>query len=157
MNMRLVMVGTDKPEKDWPTAEKAYILAKRALPTLEFIRVKNLPHDQVIEVLKGADIFMLTSKSEGGNSLALMDAMSLGKPCIVSDVGGFKDVIEDKKNGLLVSVGDADGFAEAILALAASPELRATLGTAAKKTAQLYSWRNTALAYEDVFRSVMLV
>ena len=58
-------------------------------------------------------IFLLTSFSEG-TSMTLLEAMALGKPCIVTDVGGNPEVIINDGNGLVVKTNDADAFSQAI-------------------------------------------
>lgn len=59
--------------------------------------------DDVPELLKSADIFLLPSKREG-LSVALMEAMACGLPCIVSDIRGNRDLIRNNKGGKRISV-----------------------------------------------------
>lgn len=61
-----------------------------------------------------ADVFLLTSLWEG-LPISLLEAMYLKKPCVVSDVIGNHDVIEDKKNGFVCN--EADDFADAIMTI----------------------------------------
>ena len=63
------------------------------------------------------DIFILSSLSEG-TSMTLLEAMSLGKPCVVTDAGGNKEVIANNKNGIVTKNDDATEFSQAILKLA---------------------------------------
>ncbi len=69
------------------------------------------------------DIYLLSSFSEG-TSMTLLEAMSIGKACVVTDVGGNPEVIEHNKNGLVTPNDDANAFADAIVALAIDPSLR---------------------------------
>lgn len=62
------------------------------------------------------DIFLLSSLSEG-TSMTLLEAMSLGKPCVVTDAGGNKEVIANAKNGIVTKNDNADEFSQAILKL----------------------------------------
>ncbi len=62
------------------------------------------------------DIFLLSSLSEG-TSMTLLEAMSLAKPCVVTDAGGNSEIIEHEVNGLVTPNDDAPAFADAILAL----------------------------------------
>lgn len=60
------------------------------------------------------DIFVLPSIEEG-LGLALLEAMSLNRPCIASATGGIKNIIEDGVNGILTPVGDSKAIAGAVL------------------------------------------
>lgn len=62
------------------------------------------------------DIFLLSSFSEG-TSMTLLEAMSLGKPCVVTDAGGNNEVIANSENGIVTKNDDADEFSQAILKL----------------------------------------
>lgn len=58
----------------------------------------------VIEICKSADVFVFPSKREG-LSVALMEAMACGLPCVVSDIRGNRDLI-DRRGGKLFCVSD---------------------------------------------------
>lgn len=58
--------------------------------------------NDVLEIMKSCDIFVLPSKREG-LSVALMEAMACGMPCIVSAIRGNRDLIEDHINGYLIN------------------------------------------------------
>ena len=60
------------------------------------------------------DIFVLPSIEEG-LGLALLEAMSLGRPCVASATGGIKDIVNDGVNGILTPVGDSLAIANAVL------------------------------------------
>jgi glycosyltransferase involved in cell wall biosynthesis len=60
------------------------------------------------------DIFVLPSIEEG-LGLALLEAMSLGRPCVASATGGIKDIVNDGVNGILTPVGDSGSIAKAVL------------------------------------------
>lgn len=60
------------------------------------------------------DIFLLSSLSEG-TSMTLLEAMSLAKPCVVTDAGGNPEIIENEGNGLVTPNDDAAAFANAII------------------------------------------
>jgi L-malate glycosyltransferase len=60
------------------------------------------------------DIFALTSVHEG-IPMVLLEAMSLGKPVVSTNVGGISEIIENGTNGILVTPGDERSFATACL------------------------------------------
>jgi glycosyltransferase involved in cell wall biosynthesis len=83
--------------------------------------------------LARATIFVLPSYAEG-MPMALLEAMSWGLPVVTTPVGGVPQVISHEANGLLVSPGDIDGLAAAMVRLIEEPALRARLGAAARAT-----------------------
>lgn len=78
------------------------------------------------------DIFLLSSFSEG-TSMTLLEAMSLKKPCIVTDAGGNKEIIVHGETGLVTDNNDMEQFATAMLMLCEDPELIAKYGEQAGK------------------------
>lgn len=75
-----------------------------------------MSHEEVIAMLDDADVFLFPSHSEGF-SLALAEAMSRGLPCIATDVGANRDMLEDK-GGYIVSVGDINAIVDALAQMA---------------------------------------
>ena len=55
--------------------------------------------------LDNLDIFVLPSRYEGFG-ISLIEAMSMGLPCISSDIEGPKEIIKDNKYGVLFKTGD---------------------------------------------------
>jgi glycosyltransferase involved in cell wall biosynthesis len=61
------------------------------------------------------DIFLLSSLSEG-TSMTLLEAMSLGKPCVVTDAGGNKEIVIHRETGLVTDNDNMSQFSEAMIA-----------------------------------------
>ena len=105
------------------------------------------------ELLHSAD--MLCAPSLGGESfgIVLLEAMASGTPVVCSDIPGYRDVLRDGVDGRLVAPGDAAGLGEAILDLAAAPERRAEMSSAATERAEEFAWPHVAdkvvTAYQD--------
>jgi len=90
-----------------------------------------LNHDQAHLALAQADIFALASFAEG-IPVALMEAMSMGIPCVTTCITGIPELIRDQKDGLLVPASSVESLAEAIESLVVDPELRERIGNAAR-------------------------
>ena len=60
------------------------------------------------------------------------EAMAYGKPVVAFDVGGVREWLVDRVNGLLVPRGDVPSLAAAIAELQMDPQLRARLGEGAR-------------------------
>jgi len=70
--------------------------------------------DSVSDYLNASDVFILPSFSEG-LCIALMEAMFLGLPCIVTNVGSNSDLIEAGKNGTIVMPGNSKELIDAMI------------------------------------------
>ncbi len=87
--------------------------------------------DDVARHLAAADVFILSSRSEG-LPIALLEAMSAGLPCIATQVEGVDEVLTEGKHGLTVPVENPEALAQAILQLLRDPEARKRMGAAAR-------------------------
>ncbi len=74
------------------------------------------------DYLAAFDIFLLSSLSEG-TSMTLLEAMSLKKPCIVTDAGGNKEIVAHEETGLVTDNNNVDQFSAAMLKLSGNPAL----------------------------------
>ena len=64
----------------------------------------------------------------------ILEALALAKPVVSTAVGGVPEVIEDRRNGVLVPAGSVDRLAEAIRECLSSPELMRDLGMEGRRT-----------------------
>jgi phosphatidyl-myo-inositol alpha-mannosyltransferase len=102
-----------------------------------------------------ADADVLCAPSLGGESfgMVLTEAFAAGTPVIASDIPGYRDVVRDGRDGLLVPRGDATALAEALRDLWHEPARRAEMALAAAERAHRYAWPQVAAevvkAYED--------
>lgn len=87
--------------------------------------------DNVISCMKKWDIFALTSEREDC-PVSLLEAMSVGLPCVASSVGGIPEMLSDGC-GILIEDLDAHGFSHAFETLIKDLQLRRSLSDAAVK------------------------
>jgi L-malate glycosyltransferase len=78
------------------------------------------------------DVFVLPSLHEG-IPYALLEAMSLSKPIVCTEVGGLKEVIENRVDGLLVPPKEPQALSQAVMALLDNPGYAAELGKRARR------------------------
>lgn len=112
--------------------------------------------DNVQELISNAKMFVLTSDYEGIPN-ALIEAMSAGLPVVSTDCspGGARLLIENKKNGLLVSTGDIDGIADAIIYLLDNPEIAAQYGKEAQKITDTYSPNKVIKMWDEFINKIV--
>ena len=94
----------------------------------------------VAEAIQNAAMFVLSSDFEGIPN-ALLEAMSLGLPCISTDCspGGAALLIQNKVNGLLIQRGNADDLAKAMKYLLDNQDKAESMGREALKVVNTYS------------------
>src|SRR3954470_2095673 len=106
-----------------------------------------------IEALAAADL--LCAPSLGGESfgMVLTEAFAAGTPVVASDIAGYRDVVANGVDGVLVPRGDATALAEVLRDLALDPARTERLGREAAASAERYAWPRVAAevagAYED--------
>jgi glycosyltransferase involved in cell wall biosynthesis len=94
------------------------------------------------------DVMTLVSTTETF-SLAALECMALGKPLVMSDVGGASEQVLHGKTGLLFKPGDIDSLARQLTTLTA-PELRAQMGSAGQRRArQLFTIDTMTAGFAD--------
>jgi len=82
-----------------------------------------------------ADIYISPSHVDG-SSVSLLEALACGMPCLVSDIAGNKEWVEEGVNGWLFRDGDVDDLAEKILLAIKSRRSWGRIGKTARKIAE---------------------
>lgn len=112
--------------------------------------------DDVKDILDLADIFVFPSFYREGIPRVLLEAASMGLPLVAADVPGSRDVVEDGVNGFLMPPNDPKAITEAVLRLAASPELRQRLGEMSRRRAiSHFDLSVIALRTESLYESLL--
>jgi glycosyltransferase involved in cell wall biosynthesis len=91
--------------------------------------------DDVLDLLSGLDVFVLSSRYEG-LPISMLEAMAAEVACVLTRVGGIAEAVADGREGLLVPAGDPEALARALGQVLADPALRRRLGTAARERVQ---------------------
>jgi len=89
-------------------------------------------------------------------SAVLLSALAMGCPVVATDVGGFREVVEESGAGIVVPPGDPAALADAIARVLGDPELRARLSAAALDAVErIYSWDVAAERTEAVYLAAL--
>jgi len=107
--------------------------------------------DDIPEVLRNIDVFVLPSLSEG-LPLSVLEAMAAGKPVIATDVGGVSEVLQDQITGFMVPAKDPKALAARILQLMADRTIAERFGRAGReKIEQEFSLETMTKRYEALY------
>lgn len=127
----LVAGGTESAPLEFLQRIQEILEAERLRP-----HVRMLGHrDDVLEILSAADVFVLTSRSEG-LPLSVVEAFALGVPAVLTDAGDCAVLTGDGTRGYTVPRDDPEAFAEALARVLAAPEERLAMGRRAGEYAR---------------------
>lgn len=90
-----------------------------------------------------------------GWGITIVEAAACGTPSVASDSPGLRDSVRHGETGFLVPHGDVDALAERMLELAASPQLVARLGRAARCFAESLTWERAAAATAEHLHDII--
>ena len=148
-------IGPFKPQKNLQDFIRMARLVYDHFPDARFAiagdgvlrpRLEKLIHQQALDnvlflvgwqrdipsLLMRTNIFVLTSWWEG-LPRALLEAMAAARPCVVNDVDGTRDVIEEGKTGYLISPKRPDLSAERVIQLLERPSEAQQMGQRARQ------------------------
>ncbi len=148
-HLRLLILGTiiDK--------EYSNCILKRINDLPWVIYPGEFPHQQMYSLLSTGDVVLNTSHAEGQPQAAL-EAMSLGKPCLLTAVPGNINIIENGREGYYVH--NQDDLAAAARKLMLNRELRQQMGENARHLVQKkYSLKKELDAYESLYHKVLSI
>jgi glycosyltransferase involved in cell wall biosynthesis len=81
--------------------------------------------------------------------------MALGRPVVVTDVGGQAEVVEDGTQGLVVPPGEPSRIAQSVLTLLRDERLRSRMGEAAHVRALTFDIRRAVERMEQVYEELL--
>jgi phosphatidylinositol alpha-mannosyltransferase len=101
------------------------------------------------------DIFCSPATGNESFGIVLVEAMAAGLPVVASDIPGYREVVRDGREGLLVPPSDPVALAVALREVLDDAHLAARLGAAGRVRAERYSWDAVAAAIEAVYARVL--
>lgn len=128
-NVRICLIGA--PDPDNPSSIEEEVL--RGWSRSGIVEwMGPVPNDEIAGIWKSAHIGVLPSYYGEGVPKSLLEAAASGKPLVVTDMPGCREVVVHEETGLLVQPRDSKALANAIVRLAEDPLLRMRLGLAAR-------------------------
>jgi len=171
-------VGRIQRVKDQMTLLRAFAMAREAQPALRdrmrlavvgdgplLVEVRALAAslgiagetwlpgalDNVPEILRAFDLFVLPSLNEGISN-TILEALACGVPVVATRVGGNPELVDDHVTGRLVESGDLAALAQTITEYASDGALRRQHGEAARQAAvQQFSLTKMVERYQALY------
>jgi glycosyltransferase involved in cell wall biosynthesis/O-antigen ligase len=167
---RVIATGRLAPEKRLDAIARRWPAVRSRHPAAELLIVGDGPEraaldgypgvrllgrrEDVSGELRSAGIYVSASNAEGLSN-SLLEAMASGLACVVTDVGGVRDVVVDGVHGIIVDPDDLDGLVDRIAELLDSGERRRALGRAAReRVVEGWSLDATAAALTELYHEL---
>lgn len=144
----LLVVAGDGPERG----------AIRRIPSTvreRVVMLGNVPHDRLPSIHAACDVFCAPAKGRESFGVVLVEALSSGLPVVASDIAGYREVVRDGLDGLLVPPDDPGVLAGAVERLLGDADLSKRLSEAGRQSARRYSWDAVAGEIEAVYQEVV--
>ena len=146
-----LVLATGRP--DTPDIEAELRRVLKSLPNVVWIN-QMLEDPDLVNLYNEAATFACPSIYEPFGIINL-EAMACETPVVATRVGGIKEVVVDRKTGLLVPPGDPVRLGKAIATLIEDPKLAARMGKAGRKRViQHFTWDRIAEKTLKLYRSL---
>ncbi|MFQ5350272.1 MAG: glycosyltransferase family 4 protein, partial [Thermoanaerobaculia bacterium] len=120
-----------------------------------------LSHDQVLELVAAADLFIMPSiRDPGGNidglPIVVLEAMAAGRTVVATEVAGMPLAVADGETGRLVPEKDPAALAAAVDQLLADDDLRRRMGDAARRRVEEeLNWGAVAKLHDRLYQQAV--
>ena len=104
---------------------------------------------------KTADIFCAPATGRESFGIVLLEAMAMGKPIVASNIEGFRCVITNGVEGILVPPKDDRRLASALNLFIDNPELCRKMSANGLEKVKQYSWEKVARSILETYRRVL--
>ncbi len=147
---RLMVVGAyDKEDKE------PFVLYAREHRLRDVRFIGPVSEDDLPRYYRTCHVFCAPSTGFESFGIILLEAMAAGRPIVASDIDGYRGVLEDGKEGLLVQPEDARLLADALVRLLKDPALRERMGRQGQAKATGYSWDKVAQQVLGYYRELL--
>lgn len=146
VNIKLLLVG----DGELSSKIKDYIIENKLENNIFMLGFRS----DINEIISMSDVIGLFSFQEG-LPRNLMEAMSVGKPIICTNIRGNNDLVKNDVNGILVDINDINGTKEAVLKLYNNRELFNKFSENGKKEVEKYDIENVLKSMNDIYSEVI--
>jgi glycosyltransferase involved in cell wall biosynthesis len=118
-----------------------------------------VPHAELPDVMRAADLFLLTTEPPESFGIVLIEAMAAGLPVVATDYPGVRAVVVEGETGLLAPIGDASAVAGRLRELVvAGEEDRRAMGARGRERAEReWNWPRLVERMDDAYAQAIAV
>jgi len=121
----------------------------------DVVFTRSVPYDDLPRYYHSADIFCAPNTGKESFGIVLLEAMAAGKPIVASDIEGFRCVMTQGRQGLLVPPYDSRSLADALTVLLRNPALRKRMGERGRADVEEYDWKRVAARVVDYYHVLL--
>jgi glycosyltransferase involved in cell wall biosynthesis len=137
-------------EPNYTQALQEYVSMNGLENNFEFLGNRS----DIPELLNNSDIFLMCSVSEG-LPIALIEATISGLPCLVTDVGGCREIINSCDNGFAIPHGQKEAYALALANFISDPDLYHRCALNAIENSEQLGISQSAKSHKDLYMSIL--
>jgi phosphatidylinositol alpha-mannosyltransferase len=179
--LNILFVGRLDPRKGFRYLLRAFPLIKEELPQARLIVVGayrrkemssflhytrehhltgvkfvgRVSDEQLPRYYRSSHVFCAPSTGFESFGIVLLEAMAAGTPTVASNIPGYRDLLEDGREGFLVEPKNERSLAEAIIRILKDPAMQQRMGAQGRAKASQYSWRQVALRVLDYYQELL--
>ena len=147
---RLIVVGAYEREE---RASHLRYAREHHLTGVKF--VGRVSDEELPRYYRSCHVFCAPSTGFESFGIVLLEAMAAGKPAVASNIHGYRDLLDDGKEGILAEPKDERSLAEALIRLLRDPAMQRDMGDRGRLKAQQYSWRQVALRVLQFYEELL--
>lgn len=110
-----------------------------------------VPNDQVPSYLAASEVFVSPAVGQESFGIALVEAMAAGLPVVATDIPGYREVVSNGVEGLLVPPRDPEALAAGLVTALTEPGLAKRLGEAGRERARTFDWPIVVDRLEELY------
>jgi phosphatidyl-myo-inositol alpha-mannosyltransferase len=115
------------------------------------VTLGTVPHDELPRYHAAADVFCSPAVGQESFGLVLVEAMAAGVPVVATDIPGYREVVREGVDGLLVRPNDPGALSDAVRRLLSEPELASALAAVGRARAREFAWDAVVPRLEAVY------
>jgi len=179
--LNILFVGRLEPRKGFRYLLRAFPLIKEELPHARLIVVGayrkkemssflhytrehhltgvkfvgRVSDEELPRYYRSSHVFCAPSTGFESFGIVLLEAMAAGTPTVASNIPGYRDLLEDGREGFLAEPKNERSLAEAIIRILKDPAMQKRMGAQGRAKAPQYSWRQVALRVLDYYQELL--